>query len=72
MGLLSKSAKFMFELVLLVGDADGMPNGSTLFPEELFELGAAKLPKSTKNPEEVSSGVNVFGAGGICNNSQRQ
>lgn len=65
MGLLSKSAKFIVELVLLEGGPAGMPNGSTLFPEALLGLAADKLPKSTRNPDDVSSGVKVFGADSV-------
>lgn len=66
-GLLSKSAKFMLELELLVGTVDGKPNGSTLFSGGFEELEVVRLAKSTKNPEEESSGVKEFEATGICN-----
>lgn len=60
MGLLSKSAKFELELVLFeVPVVGGTPNGSILLAEAV-DLVEFNEPKSTKNPEEVSSGVKAF------------
>ena len=59
MGLLSKSAKFEFELVLEEEPVGGKPNGSIL-TAEAADLVEFNEPKSTRKPEEVSSGVKAF------------